>query len=80
MSARCEGTRTGFKLLCNGSKYKCLACGAEGCKQNKADICSGQLFSALEVCAKCGATGQLELLAADKVGFRQTLMHDGVDA
>lgn len=80
MSDRCEGTRIGFKLLCNGSKYKCLSCGAEGCKQNKPEICTGQAFSVFNECLKCGAQGKMELVAPEKVGFRSTLMHDGVDA
>jgi hypothetical protein len=29
-----------------------------------------------EKCVKCGAVGKRELLAADKVGFFSTLMHD----
>ena len=31
---RCDGTRNGYKLLCNGSLYKC-ECGHVGCKQSK---------------------------------------------
>lgn len=80
MSARCEGTRIGFKLLCNGTQYKCLACGTVGCKQNKPGVCSSQNFSSLNACAQCGVSGQMDMLAPEAVGFRQTLMHDGVDA
>lgn len=80
MSDRCEGTRIGFKLLCNGTQYTCLHCGAVGCKQNKPEICSHQLFSALDTCAKCGTSGQLEMVAPASIGFRRTLMHDGTSA
>lgn len=75
MSVRCDGVRTGFSLRCNGSRYRC-ACGAEGCKQNKLDLCSSQGFDVSGKCLKCGAVGQYELLAADKVGFFSSLMHD----
>jgi hypothetical protein len=75
MSARCDGTRTGFKLRCNASVYRCV-CGAEGCTQNKPGICSNQNFDVAQKCAKCGAVGQRELLAPDQVGFFSTLMHD----
>lgn len=76
MSVRCDGVRTGFSLRCNGSLYRCTACGSTGCTQNKPGICSAQGFDVSERCVKCGAVGQRELLGADKVGFFSTLMHD----
>ena len=65
--------------MCNGSLYKCV-CGQTGCKQNKPEVCSNQNFSALNTCVHCGVAGQMEMLAPETVGFRQTLMHNGVDA
>ena len=76
----CSGTRKGSADTCRGTLHRCGNCGAEGCKQNKPEICTGQAFSVFNECLKCGAKGQMELVAPDKVGFRSTLMHDGVDA
>ena len=76
MSIRCEGARAGYSLRCNGSLYRCAACGAEGCTQNKPNICSNQGFDVSAKCVKCGAIGKRELLAPEKVGFFSTLMHD----
>jgi hypothetical protein len=75
MLARCDGTRSGYQLLCNGSVYRC-ACGQVGCVQSKADSCSKQGFSALGQCVACGAVGKQTLLAPESVGLRRTLMQD----
>ncbi len=72
---RCDGARSGFKLLCNGSLYKCV-CGATGCKQSKLDMCSNQGFDMMGKCLKCGAVGQSELVAPEAVGFIRSLMGD----
>lgn len=72
---RCDGTRNGYRLLCNGSLYRC-ACGHVGCKQSKDATCSKQGFSVLGRCVACGETGKYELLAPEAVGFRRTLMQD----
>ena len=53
---RCDGTRNGYQLLCNGSLYKCV-CGHVGCKQSKDGMCSKQGFSVLGKCTACGETG-----------------------
>lgn len=76
MSDRCNGARAGYSLRCNGTLYRCTACGAEGCTQNKPALCSNQGFDVSEKCVQCGAIGKREMLAADKVGFFSTLMHD----
>lgn len=76
MAGRCNGARAGSSLRCNGSLYRCTACGAEGCVQNKPERCSNQNFDVSTRCVKCGAVGRSELLAADKVGFFSSLMHD----
>lgn len=72
---RCEGTRNGWKMLCNGSLYKCV-CGHVGCKQTKDNLCTNQGYSVLGRCTACGAVGQAELVAPEAVGFRRTLMQD----
>ena len=72
---RCDGTRAGYKLLCNGSLYKCV-CGHVGCKQSKDNQCDKQGFSVLGKCVACGAVGKYELVAPEAVGFRSTLMQD----
>jgi len=72
---RCDGTRNGYRLLCNGSLYQC-ACGHVGCRQIKDALCNKQGFSVLGKCVACGATGQSILLAPEAVGFRRTLMQD----
>ncbi len=72
---RCDGTRNGYQLLCNGSLYRC-ACGHVGCKQSKDAMCSKQGFSVLGKCVACGEIGKYELLAPEAVGFRRTLMQD----
>jgi hypothetical protein len=72
---RCDGTRNGYKLLCNGSLYKC-ACGHVGCKQTKDNVCSKQGFSVLGRCVNCGASGKYELIAPEAVSFSRTLMQD----
>ena len=75
MLARCDGTRSGYRLLCNGSVYQC-ACGHVGCAQSRDALCSKQGFSALGKCVACGAVGQQTLLAPESVGLRRTLMQD----
>ena len=75
---RCDGKRAGFQLVCNGSLYRCV-CGHVGCTQTKDDGCSKQGFTVLGRCLACGAVGKRELVAPEAVGFRQTLMHDGVE-
>jgi hypothetical protein len=50
----CTGERKGSKLPCRGSLYKCVACGASGCRQTQNDGCSGQAFSAGGLCLNCG--------------------------
>lgn len=72
---RCDGARAGFKLLCNGSLYKCT-CGHVGCKQNKPDLCSNQGFDVMGKCLVCGAVGKSELVAPEAVGFIRSLMGD----
>lgn len=76
MATRCNGARKGYSLRCNGSLYRCLGCGAEGCTQTKLDNCTNQAFDVAGKCVKCGAVGKRELLAPEKVGFISTLMHD----
>jgi hypothetical protein len=75
MLARCDGTRSGYRLLCNGSVYQCV-CGHTGCVQSKDAMCSKQGFSVLGKCVACGAVGKQTLLAPESVGFRRTLMQD----
>jgi len=72
---RCDGTRNGYQLLCNGSLYKCV-CGHVGCKQSKDGMCSKQGFSVLGKCTACGESGKAELVAPEAVGFLRTLMQD----
>jgi hypothetical protein len=74
---RCDGKRAGFQLVCNGSLYRCV-CGHVGCAQTRDDACSKQGFTVLGKCLACGETGKRELVAPEAVGYRQTLMHDGV--
>jgi hypothetical protein len=76
MSTRCDSVRTGFFMRCNASLYRCTHCGATGCTQNKAALCSQQGFDVSEKCAQCGTVGKRELVAPDKVGFFSALMHD----
>lgn len=76
MSIRCDGARAGLRLRCNGSLYRCTACGHEGCTHNKPALCTNQGFEVDAQCVKCGAVGRRELLAADRVGLFGTLMHD----
>ncbi len=72
---RCDGTRSGYQLLCNASVYQCV-CGQTGCMQSKDASCSHQGFSVLGKCIACGAVGKQTLLAPESVGFRRTLMQD----
>lgn len=60
----CDGTRKGGGEACRGSLYRCKQCGSIGCKQSRNDLCSNQGFSVVGQCLKCGAAGQLELIAA----------------
>ena len=75
MLVRCDGSRSGYQLLCNGSVYQCV-CGQTGCVQSKTATCSKQGFSVLGKCVACGAVGQHSLVAPEAVGFRRTLMQD----
>jgi hypothetical protein len=58
----CTGARKGGGQQCSGTLHKCGACGAIGCKQNREDMCSEQVFNVLGGCLKCGATGKMETL------------------
>lgn len=61
----CDGLRP-YGMSCNGSVYKCTACGNTGCSQTTAGKCSKQAFNALFTCLQCGAVGKQELLTAVK--------------
>lgn len=52
--ALCTGTRTG-QQQCNGTLHVCGQCGHRGCKQTRVGQCTGQAFSVLDQCLKCGA-------------------------
>lgn len=60
----CTGTRKGGGQQCSGTLHRCKACGGTGCRQTRPDLCSEQGFDAVGKCLKCGATGQMETLAA----------------
>jgi hypothetical protein len=76
MTTRCDGVRKGASLRCNATLYRCTACGSTGCTQNKPALCSNQAFDVSEKCLQCGARGQRELIAPERVGLFSTLMHD----
>ena len=58
----CNGTRPGHQIICNGTMYKCTACGAVGCRQTYENRCSGQAFDVKFRCLKCGEVGKQEAL------------------
>lgn len=61
----CDGERLGgYANACRGQVYRCTACGAEGCRQNKEHGCSKQGFSVAYKCYACGAIGQYEAIAS----------------
>ena len=61
----CDGERLGgYANACRGQVYRCTACGAEGCRQNKEHGCSKQNFSVAYQCYACGAIGQQEAVAS----------------
>ena len=60
----CAGVRPGHKIPCNGTLYKCAACGNVGCRQTKDGNCTAQGFNVLFGCLKCGAVGKQELLTS----------------
>lgn len=56
----CNGVRPGHHLPCNGTLYRCTACGHTGCRQRTVDLCTRQGFNVLFGCLKCGAVGRQE--------------------
>lgn len=56
----CDGVRPGHRIPCNGTLYKCTACGQVGCRQSREDRCTHQGFNVLFGCVKCGAVGKQE--------------------
>ena len=70
--ALCDGERNPSGLQCNGTVYKCSACGSTGCKQNKPELCSKQGFSVLGKCSHCGALGTLEVVPSADRAPRKT--------
>lgn len=61
----CDGVRPGHKIPCNGTFYKCTACGNIGCRQAREDRCTGQGFNVLFGCLQCGAVGKQDMVASD---------------
>lgn len=59
----CEGVRPGHRIPCNGTLYKCTACGNTGCHQTTEGRC-GQAFNVNFGCLACGAIGKQELVAS----------------
>jgi len=59
----CAGIRPAHRIPCNGTVYKCTACGAMGCRQTKSGNCTQQGFSVSFTCLKCGVTGKQEMVA-----------------
>lgn len=59
----CEGVRPGHKIPCNGTLYKCTACGNTGCRQTTPDRCTSQAFNVAFGCLKCGAVGKQEAVS-----------------
>ncbi len=41
----CEGVRPGHRIPCNGTTYKCKACGNLGCRQTVEGRCTHQGFN-----------------------------------
>lgn len=63
--AICDGERLGgYATPCRGQLYRCTACGAEGCRQNRENACSKQGFDVAFKCYACGAVGKEELVAS----------------
>ncbi|BBA37335.1 uncharacterized protein sS8_5418 [Methylocaldum marinum] len=63
--AICDGERLGgYATPCRGQLYRCTACGAVGCRQNKENACSKQGFDVAFKCYACGAVGKEELVAS----------------
>jgi hypothetical protein len=58
----CNGVRPGHKIICNGTMYKCTACGNVGCRQTYENGCSEQGFNVKFGCLKCGVVGKQELV------------------
>lgn len=58
----CEGVRPGHAIICNGTLYKCTACGNTGCRQTVVDRCTNQAFDVKFGCVKCGAVGKYEMV------------------
>jgi hypothetical protein len=56
----CDGVRPGHHIPCNGTLYKCTACGNTGCRQTQEDRCTHQAFNVLFGCLKCGTVGKQE--------------------
>ena len=59
----CDGVRPGHHIVCNGTQYRCSACGNVGCRQSQEARCTHQGFNVLFGCLKCGAVGKQELVA-----------------
>jgi hypothetical protein len=59
----CDGVRPGHKIICNGTLYKCAACGSIGCRQTVEGRCSHQGFNVLFGCLRCRAVGKQEAVA-----------------
>jgi hypothetical protein len=61
----CDGERVGgYAIPCRGQLYRCLACGAVGCRQTKDHACSKQGFDVSFKCYGCGVAGQYEAVAS----------------
>jgi hypothetical protein len=56
----CAGIRPGHHIPCNGTLYRCTACGGSGCRQSTAGRCTGQGFNVAFGCLTCGAVGKQE--------------------
>jgi hypothetical protein len=58
----CDGVRPGHRIPCNGTQYRCTACGNTGCRQTVEGRCTHQGFNVLFGCLECGAVGKQETL------------------
>jgi hypothetical protein len=58
----CDGVRPGHFIPCNGTLYRCTACGHVGCRQRAPELCTKQGFNVLFGCLTCGAVGKQELV------------------
>jgi hypothetical protein len=56
----CDGVRPAHRIPCNGTLYRCTACGKTGCRQTQPDRCTHQAFNVLFGCLECGAVGKQE--------------------